>query len=82
MAHRAFDRRNSEWSLAFGFLMTVVSVARIVGIAADGVVSGSVRPLVVELLLVVIAVLARRGAVRTDGAALEGRGTRVRTGTG
>lgn len=70
MVVMAFVRRNSEWFLAFGFLMAVVSVGRIVGIAADGVVSGSVRPLVVELLLVVIAVLAHRGAVRTDGAAV------------
>lgn len=67
MVVMGFVRRNTEWFLAFAFVMAVVSVGRIVGLAADGVDSASVRPLVIELLLVALAVLAHRGAASQDG---------------
>lgn len=54
--------KNTAWLLAVALVMGVLSVGRAVGLVADGFSAETVRPLVVELVLMALALVVHRRA--------------------
>ncbi len=53
-------RRNTVWFLAVAVIMGAATLGRGVGLVADGFDPGSLRPFIVELVIVVLTVAAHR----------------------